>query len=152
MPSLVASVAAYLPGPLRPLATPARVTWLEQFISFGLVGFAGLAVDLACVYGLRPYTNLYVAGLASYVVASSVTYTLNRSLTFRAHVRQVALWRQWVSFVAANMAGFVLNRGAYAVLIYSFARVAAQPAIAVAAGAVAGMFVNFTLSRRLVFR
>ena len=125
---------------------------LEQFVSFGLVGFAGLAVDLACVYGLRSQTNLYVAGLAAYVVAASVTYLLNKWLTFRSHVSQVAMWRQWVAFLGANMAGFVLNRGTYAVLIASFARVAAQPAIAVCAGAVAGMFVNFTLSRRMVFR
>ena len=152
MQSPVATVVDFLPEKLRRLATPARVALLEQFISFGLVGFAGLAVDLACVYGLRPFVNLYVAGMASYVVASSVTYGLNRSLTFRSHVSQVAMWRQWVSFVAANLAGFVLNRGTYAVLIFTFARVAEHPVIAVCAGAVAGMFVNFTLSRRLVFR
>ena len=152
MPSPVAAAVAFLPPKLRRFATPARVLLLEQFISFGLVGFAGLAVDLCCVYGLRPYTNLYVAGLASYLVSVSVTYALNRALTFRAHVSRVSVWRQWVSFLAANVAGFVLNRGTYAVLIASFERAAAQPAIAVCAGAVAGMFVNFTLSRRLVFR
>ena len=152
MPSPIAAVMASLPKPLRQMATPARVALLEQFISFGLVGFAGLGVDLTCVYGLRPFTNLYVAGLAAYVVAASITYGLNRTLTFRSHVSQVALWRQWVSFLAANFAGFILNRGTYAVLIASFALVAAQPWMAVCAGAVAGMFVNFSLSRRLVFR
>lgn len=152
MSTLTTTVLAWLPPRLRNLATPARVQWLEQFISFGLVGFAGLAVDLACVYGLRPVTNLYIAGVAAYFVAASVTWMLNRWLTFRAHVSRVPMWRQWMAFLGANMAGFILNRGAYALLIASFATVAAEPAIAVCAGAVAGMFVNFTLSRRMVFR
>ena len=152
MSSPVSIVLAWMPPPLRQFATPDRVQLLEQFISFGLVGFAGLAVDLAFVYGLRRSVGLYVAGLAAYLVAASVTYFLNRTLTFRHAGRHVALWRQWAAFLAANLAGFVLNRGTYAVLIATFATVAAQPYIAVCAGAVAGMFVNFSLSRRVVFR
>jgi putative flippase GtrA len=52
----------------------------------------------------------------------------------------------------ANMAGFVLNRGTYAILVTVWPLAARQPVLATAAGAVAGMFVNFSLSRRLVFR
>jgi putative flippase GtrA len=51
-----------------------------------------------------------------------------------------------------NLAGFVLNRGTYSILVAFVAIAAEQPVIATAAGAIAGMFVNFTLSRRLVFR
>jgi len=60
--------------------------------------------------------------------------------------------RQWARFLAANAVGFVLNRGTYAVLVTFVALCAAQPVFATAAGAIAGMFVNFTLSRTMVFR
>jgi putative flippase GtrA len=60
--------------------------------------------------------------------------------------------RQWAMFLLTNMAGFVLNRGTYALLVTFVPLAAAQPVIATSAGAVAGMFVNFGLSRRLVFR
>jgi putative flippase GtrA len=52
----------------------------------------------------------------------------------------------------ANLFGFVLNRGTYALLVSFVPAAARQPIIATASGAVAGMFVNFSLSRRLVFR
>ena len=55
-------------------------------------------------------------------------------------------------FMLANLGGFVLNRGTYALLVTFVAEAANQPVIAVAAGAIAGLLVNFTLSRRLVFR
>ena len=51
-----------------------------------------------------------------------------------------------------NLAGFVLNRGTYVLLVTFVAAAADQPVIATSAGAVAGLFVNFSLSRRLVFR
>lgn len=152
MSNLIAVFLSLLPEGLRRHATPERTRALEQFVSFGLVGFAGLAVDLTCVYGLRRTVNLYVAGVVGYVFAATATWALNRTFTFRAHVSRVPMWRQWVSFLAANTAGFILNRGTYAVLIASFQSAAAQPGIAVFAGAVAGMAVNFTLSRRMVFR
>jgi hypothetical protein len=46
----------------------------------------------------------------------------------------------------------VLNRGTYALLVTFVAIAAEQPVLAVAAGSIAGMGVNFVLSRRMVFR
>ena len=60
--------------------------------------------------------------------------------------------RQWARFLAVNAVGFVLNRGTYFVLITFSALCATQPVFATAAGAVAGMFMNFGLSRAIVFR
>ena len=76
---------------------------------------------------------------------------LNRIWTFRGQGTGPA-HRQWAQFMVANLAGFVLNRGTYALLVTFVAPPPRQPVIAIAAGAVAGMFVNFILSRRLVFR
>jgi putative flippase GtrA len=55
-------------------------------------------------------------------------------------------------FMLTNLCGFVLNRGTYAVLVTFVPAAVRQPVIATASGAIAGMFVNFSLSRRLVFR
>jgi hypothetical protein len=46
----------------------------------------------------------------------------------------------------------VLNRGTYAILITFVPLCAQEPVYAVGAGAIAGMFVNFSLSRAMVFR
>ena len=56
-----------------------------------------------------------------------------------------------LAFCWVNLAGFVLNRGTYAVLVTIVPACAAEPVWTVAAGAIAGMFLNFSLSRSLVF-
>jgi putative flippase GtrA len=124
---------------------------LAQFLRFGVVGLTGLVVDTAIVYALRGSVGLYVAGLIAYLVVATENWILNRVWTFRGRGSGPA-HRQWVLFLITNLAGFVLNRGTYALLVTFVPLAAEQPVIATSAGAAAGMLVNFTLSRRLVFR
>ncbi len=131
--------------------TPARLVLATQFIRFGAVGLIGLIIDTATVYGLRHAFGLYGAGLIAYVAAATGNWVLNRIWTFRGQGEGPA-HRQWAMFMVANLAGFVLNRGTYVLLVTFSTAAADQPVIATAAGAVAGLLVNFSLSRRLVFR
>jgi putative flippase GtrA len=140
-----------LPAPLRLVATPARIAMARQFLRFGVVGTLGFVVDTATVYALRGSLGLYGAGVAAYVVAASFNWLINRLWTFRGQGSGPA-HRQWLKFMLANLVGFILNRGTYALMVTYVAAAAAQPVIAVAAGSVVGMFINFDLSRRLVFR
>jgi putative flippase GtrA len=144
-------LSALLPARARRVVTEPRLRLLVQFAQFGTVGLAGLVVDTATVYGLRGALGLYGAGLAAYATGATTTWLLNRLWTFRGQGGGPA-HRQWARFVAANAGGFVLNRGTYAILVTWVAAAARQPVIATSAGAVAGMFLNFHLSRRLVFR
>ena len=124
---------------------------VPQFLRFGVVGVVGFLFDAATVYALRGPLGLYGAGVAAYFVAASVNWALNRHWTFRGRSGG-PMHRQWVRYLLANLAGFLLNRGTYAALVTVVPLCAEQPVLAVAAGAVAGMAVNFTLSRRVVFR
>ena len=151
MNALLLRLATQLPAPARDLATEARIRMLVQFIMFGTVGLVGLVLDTATVYALRHQLGLYGAGLVSYVIAATGTWVLNRAWTFRGAGSGPA-HRQWARFLAANAVGFVLNRGTYALLVTFVPLCAAQPVFATSAGAVAGMFVNFNLSRTMVFR
>jgi putative flippase GtrA len=132
-------------------ATPARLVVLAQFFRFGVVGTIGFLVDTAVVYATRGALGLYGAGLLSFLVAATVNWALNRIWTFRGQGSGPAHY-QWMRFIAVNSLGFVLNRGTYAVLVTVSLLCAREPVIAVAAGSLAGMFSNFVLSRRLVFR
>ena len=150
METLLLRLATSLPDPVRGLAT-ARVKTLVQFMMFGTVGFIGFLTDTAFVYGFRARLGLYGAGLVAYVVAASVTWILNRLWTFRG-LGAGPMHRQWAKFLAANLLGFTLNRGTYALLITFVPLCAEEPVLAGFAGAVAGMFVNFGLSKKVVFR
>ncbi|MDB5379997.1 MAG: GtrA family protein [Rubritepida sp.] len=128
-------------------------TTILQFLRFGVVGVAGFLVDAGVLtamlwLGLGPYAGRVV----SYLAAASTTFALNRAWTFRSASREAPVAAQWRRFVLLNLVGFVANYGTYAALIAGTETVAAHPVIGVAAGSLAGMFINFGLSRRYVFK
>jgi putative flippase GtrA len=152
MTAFLLRISAWLPDSLRAHASETRVRVLVQFFMFGTVGLVGFVIDTGTVYALRHAVGLYVAGLAAYFTAATGTWFCNRSWTFR-HIGRSDPWHlQWRRFLAANLSGFVINRGVYALLVTFVAVAARQPVIAVFAGAMAGMTLNFNLSRKMVFR
>jgi putative flippase GtrA len=151
MQAMILRLTGRLPRGLRAHVTAERVATLVQFVKFGSVGLIGLIMDTTTVYALRGTLGLYGAGIVAYCVAASVNWLVNRVWTFRGQGSGPA-HHQWGRFMIANLAGFTLNRGVYALMVTFVAAAASQPVIATSAGAVAGIFVNFYLSRRVVYR
>lgn len=138
---------------LHALLTPARRQLASQFLRFGVVGVAGLGVDIATVYLTMGTVGLYASGLLAYGTAVTTTWALNRAWTFAGlGDRRVGAFRQWAMFVAANGVGFVLNRGTFFLLVALVPVCATHPVLAIVPGVLAGMMANFNLSRSLVFR
>ena len=123
-----------------------------KFIRFGLVGCAGFCVDAGvlylAIYGLQ--LNYYSGRVISYGLAATSTWYLNRRFTF-GDSRNDNRFREWARFVMLNLVGGGLNYAIYAVYVRTHAGAAAAPAIGVALGSIAGMCVNFSLSKWLVF-
>ncbi len=140
-------------GPvLTRLLGPGRAALAQEFLRFGVVGGIGFVVDTAVLYGaLALGAGLYLGRAISYLTAATTTWALNRAWTFRGRGSGPA-GQQWALFVVVNLGGFVLNYGTYAALVTYVPLAAAHPVLGVAAGSIAGMFSNFFLSRRLVFR
>ncbi len=124
----------------------------SQFLRFALVGVAGFVVDAATLHAAIRFlgAGLYVGRVLSYLMAATATWALNRRYTFvdRGNSR---LLHEWLKFLAANAVGGVVNYLTYAALVKASALVATWPVLGVGAGSIAGLVVNFTLSRRLVF-
>jgi len=152
MIAVLTRLSDFLPAALRPHATEARIRLLAQFGMFAMVGLIGFAIDTATVYALWGLVGLYVGGIAAYFVAATGTWFFNRLWTFRGHVSAEAWHVQWRRFLAANFAGFAVNRGVYMLLVTVSGLCGRHPEIAVFAGAVSGLSLNFNLSRKLVFR
>jgi putative flippase GtrA len=139
----IALAASRLPQQHRPLA--------EQFLKFAVIGTAGFVWDTAVVYATAPFLGPYIAGVVSFIVVGSINWVANRLWTY-SHLDHDAAHRQLVRFLTANAIGFVINRGLYSFLIYTQPFFRAHLILPVAAGGIAGMFLNFYLSRRMVFR
>ena len=124
-----------------------------EFFRFGLVGTAGFVVDAGILQiclsllGLGPYVGRAI----SFAVGATFTWFCNRHFTFRR--RGGMHWfRQWSRFVVLMLIGGGLNYGTYAALVRWVPLFTAWPVLGVAAGSLAGMMVNFTTARHLVFR
>ena len=124
---------------------------LPQFLRFGVVGTIGFGVDTAVVYALRGLIGIYAADTISFLTAASGNWLLNRIWTFRGHGQGSPLG-QWLLFLAANSLGFALNRGTFFTMVRLSPFVFHYPVIGIAAGTLVGMFANFALSHRVVFR
>ncbi|MCA4920866.1 MAG: GtrA family protein [Roseomonas sp.] len=130
----------------------ARFAVLMEFLRFGVVGTIGFLVDTTVLYaGLAFGLGLYGGRAVSYLLAATTTWALNRLWTFRGR-GDGPVHQQWALFLVVNLIGFAMNYGTYAALIAYVPMVGAHPVLGVAAGAIAGMFGNFVLSRQLVFR
>jgi putative flippase GtrA len=147
----VSGLAATVPVWRGGRLSPARRATVVQFLRFGVVGVFGFVVDTAVVYAARHWLGLLGAGVLSFFVAASANWFLNRVWTFRGRTAG-RMHHQWIRFIGCNLIGFVLNRGTFAILIGAFPICVQYPVLAVAAGSIAGLSVNFTLSRRVVYR
>jgi putative flippase GtrA len=122
-----------------------------QFLRFACVGALTFFVDagvLTAVLALLP-GRFYLGRVVSYLAAASAGWWLNRRFTFAAGG---ARWRQWLRYLIANLSGGAANYLVYAALIAIVPLCRAYPVIAVAAGSMTGLVLNFAASRRFVFR
>jgi putative flippase GtrA len=124
----------------------------QELWRFTLVGAAGFFVDAAALmlatgsFGL----GLYSGRVFSYLCAATFTWICNRRFTFAERTGPPLV--QWFRFLGANAIGGAVNYGVYAAIV-TFSAVGAEwPVIGVAAGSVAGLVFNFTISKFWVFR
>jgi len=122
---------------------------VSAFLRFAAVGAAGFAVNEAALYAAIHWLHLGkdAAWFFAFIPAVTFTWWGNRTLTFHEHASDAWL-KEWARFVATNSLGALVNLAVYEALIH-FTRLDAMPALA--AGVLAGMVFNFTLSKRLVF-
>ncbi|MBV9989790.1 MAG: GtrA family protein [Alphaproteobacteria bacterium] len=123
---------------------------MSAFLRFAAVGAAGFVVNEAALYVAIHWLHLGkdAAWFFAFVPAVTFTWWGNRTLTFREHASD-RLLAEWLRFVATNSLGALVNLAVYEALVH-FTRLDAM--LALAAGVLAGMVFNFTLSKKLVFR
>ena len=126
-----------------------------QFIKFGIVGVFGFIVDSSAltialkIFGLNPYA----AAIVAFPCAATATWVGNRLFTFRdRRAAQGAMKAEWGRFMSVTLVGFLVNRGTYAGLITLSPTIYTYPILGLVGGTLVGMFINFFLSRRFVFR
>lgn len=126
---------------------------VRQLAMFCVGGVIGYIVDAGVlqilVTGLA--WDRYSGRLISFLCAATATWLFNRNFTFhgpRLHSR----FMEWARYVLAMSGGFACNFLAYSALVFFLDVDGSRLPLAVAAGSVAGLGVNFTASRYWVYR
>jgi putative flippase GtrA len=133
-------------------AVPPTQPATRPFVGFLMVGTGGFVVDagVLSLYLCAVPGGFLTGRLVSFFVAVTFTWYLNRSFTFRVTDRPT--FREWARFVAVNLLGGGANFVIYSLLVSHSEEMRAWPILAVAAGAVVGLIVNFLGASRIVFR
>ncbi|HET9159113.1 MAG TPA: GtrA family protein [Caulobacteraceae bacterium] len=134
---------------------------LREFLQFALIGVGGTLLDLMVLWlainGL--HAGLYLGRLISYLAAATFNFALNRRFTFRT-AAAAPLFQQWVSYLAVNAAGALVNIGVYSAIVAAAPRTGVLPTSSAAylpyaadvIGGVCGLVFNFAGSKLFVFR
>ena len=126
----------------------------HQFLRFGMVGVAGLLVDLAALFLLAPVLGWYAGRVCSFLAAVTTTWWLNRYFTFTARPAagqpRDSLGAEYLRYLLSMLGGATLNYAAYALTLH-WLRTPFAPALGVALGSCAGMLANFVAARYFVF-
>jgi putative flippase GtrA len=126
---------------------------MRQLMLFGIGGVIGFVVDAAIVQALVSLAGWdpYASRLLSFLAAATATWLFNRHFTFRAE-RHYGVFGEWARWMLAMSGGFVVNYSVYALLLFQVALLRELPALAVAAGSLAGFVVNYASSRLWIYR
>lgn len=130
------------------MAKLGREAWL-----FTLIGAAGFGIDAGLLMLGHQLLGLGwpVARVISFSAAATVTWLLNRTLTFkdRSGTAKASEWRR---YVAVNGVGAVLNLGIFLALIQYVPMFEDRALPALAVAACIALAFNFLGSRTVVFR
>lgn len=121
-----------------------------EMVRFALAGVVGLLTDVLVLYlALALGLGLFAGRAVSFLAAVWVTFQLNRRVTFGAGAGG-PVWRAWWRYLAAMLVGGIVNYAVYSgvVVMFSFPFL---PLVAVAAGSLAGMALNFVSAKFFVF-
>jgi putative flippase GtrA len=135
------------------VVTQPAIAAIAEFMRFALVGGTGFIVDIAVLqlyltlFGDRPFS----AQALAWCVAVTTNWWMNRSFTFATR-HKAPLLQQWAQYVAVNSGGALVNYAVYAALVALIPLCRTQPWLAVAAGTIAALGLNFIGAKRFVFR
>ncbi len=122
----------------------------HRFARFSFVGGVGFAIEAIMLTYLAtvPAIGSLKGRLISFPVAVAATWWLNRTLTFQSRNNAQ---RESIRYFLVQILGAFTNFILFLALVSGFPALRPIPVIPLFIGAVAGLLVNFTLSKIYVF-
>jgi putative flippase GtrA len=128
-------------------------TGIDQFFKFAVTGGLGTVTNLALFFGgadKLKFPEIPVS-IFCFFIAATQNYAVNHKWTFRKNtVKEALSLKKWGQFIRVSLLGLGVNIILMEVILRHF--VLPGKYIAQACGIAAGMIVNFSLSKFVVFK
>jgi putative flippase GtrA len=124
----------------------------SRVVRFGLVGLAGLLLDMAVLALTLGWAGPYWGRAISFGVVVIATWAVNRRVTFGDRRSRYSLPVELARYFLAMCAGGAVNMTVYVAVLSVLGTHGLLPFAALAAGSLAGMTINLTLAYYSVFR
>ncbi|WP_342618753.1 GtrA family protein [Rhodoferax sp. GW822-FHT02A01] len=125
---------------------------MRDFARFVVVGGVGFGVDAGVMMGLlRLGAPLLAARLASFGLAVTVTWTLNRAWTF-SHPQPRRARRAYIEYLAGQTMGAGINFSVFFLALACWTDLKQYPLVPLALASGVAMVFNFLVARHLVFK
>jgi putative flippase GtrA len=128
------------------------ISFFRRFVFFVISGVVGFCVDVGILYLLKETAGLVIGRLFSFFCAVLSTWLVNRTLTFQGRSSHLPLHREFLHYLALMLLGGVCNYLTYLWLIHQYPLMYQHPVIAIAAGALVGLLVNWTSTHLVLFK
>jgi len=121
-----------------------------ELLRFCIVGSIGFVIDsgLTLLFSEAAHWRPELARVVGFLVAATVTWEMNRRFTFRS----TASARSLLPYVLLASVGAAVNFGVFVGWLRLAGTAPLQIVLGIALGAVAALSLNFSVSRRFVYR
>lgn len=127
----------------------------RAFLSFAVAGTIAFMVDASVVLVLTALgMSPYVARVFSFTAAATTTWVINTRVTFKDE-RQPLSFGRWCTYMVTMLGGLSVNYATYALVLHLAGGPSPTQLVllaGVAAGAIVGLVVNYTVCRMWLFR
>jgi putative flippase GtrA len=128
---------------------------VKRILGFATVGSIGFLIDAGVLLALTEYAavNPFAARFVSFPVATIGTWALNRSFVFSTSATTLGQRaREYGRYFGIQTLGAATNMLVYFVALLAFPPLMRWPVVALALGAAVGLLVNYSGSKRWVFK
>lgn len=124
----------------------------RSLVWFVVAGSLAFLVDAAVLALLRNSLGVYGARVVSFWLAATLTWLINRRLSFAGRRPSGSVIREYLQYLALMLGGGSVNLAVYSTLAWQFAHTPLLLTLYVAAGTLAGMCVNYLGMSRFLYR
>ena len=124
----------------------------KDYLAFAIIGLLAFFVDAFFLYTFMSHLGPYFARAVSFLLATTFTWALNRTITFKRSTSGKGVLTEFIHYLMLVLFGGGVNYGTYAFCIFYFSLFAKNPILGVALGSACGALVNFLSLKFVLFK